>query len=159
MLRHLLLLFYKQINVGQHKPMIEMNLGVDAIAFACFPNPVHCVLEICGVSLEASIDDFIEVEGLNTIEAFDALSGDADVTEMAKRVASCPAKTGCVILGTMQIKRIQALVFGAKDHETRQMEIEPNNWNEEELHATLAKKEADQNFEKLDIDIVDPGQC
>jgi hypothetical protein len=39
------------------------------------------------------------------------------------------------------------------------MEIEPNAWNEEELHATLARKEADQNFEKLDINIVDPGKC
>jgi hypothetical protein len=29
---------------------------------------------------------------LNTIKAFGALSGDADVTEMAKRMASCTAK-------------------------------------------------------------------
>jgi hypothetical protein len=59
----------------------------------------------------------------------------------------------------MQIKRIQALVFWVKDHERRQMDIEPNTWNEEELRATLARKEADQNFEKIDIDIVDPGKC
>jgi hypothetical protein len=53
------------MNVGQHKPVIEMNLGRDAIAFA-LPNPVDRVLEICGVSLAASRDVFIEVEALNT---------------------------------------------------------------------------------------------
>jgi hypothetical protein len=158
MSRHLPLLFCKQMNIGQHEPVIEMNLGGDAIALA-FPNPVHRVLEICGVSLATARDVFIEVEGLNTIEAFGALSGDADVTEMAKRMASRTANAGRVILGTMQIKRIQALVFWVKDHERRQMDIEPNAWNEEELRATLARKEADQNFEKLDIDIVDPGKC
>ena len=113
------------------------------------------------MSLAASRDVFIEVEGLNTIEAFGALSSDGDVTEMvAKRMASRTTNAGRVIVrGTMQIKRIQALVFWVKDHERRQMEIEPNNWNEEELRAMLARKEADQNFEKLDIDIVDPGKC
>ena len=45
MLRHLLFLFCNQVNVGQHEPVIEMNLGGDAIALA-FPNPVHRVLEI-----------------------------------------------------------------------------------------------------------------
>ena len=99
------------MNVGQHEPVIEMNLGGDAFAF---PNPVHRVLEICGVSLATARDVFIEVEGLNTIEAFGALSGDADVTEMAKRMASRTANVGRVILGTMQIKRIQALVFWVK---------------------------------------------
>ena len=122
MLRHLLFLFCNQVNVGQHEPVIEMNLGGDAIALA-FPNPVHRVLEICGVSLAAARDVFIEVEGLNTIEAFGALSGDADVTEMAKRMASRNVNTGRVILGTMQIKRIQALVFWVKDHERRQMDM------------------------------------
>jgi hypothetical protein len=104
------------------------------------------VLEICGVSSATARDVFIEVEGLNTIEAFGALSGDADVTEMAKRMASCTANVGRVILGTMQIKRIQALVFWVKDHERRQLDIEPNAWNKEELRATLARKEADQNL-------------
>jgi hypothetical protein len=39
------------------------------------------------------------------------------------------------------------------------MDIEPDAWNEEELRSTLARKEADQNFEKLDINIVDPSKC
>jgi hypothetical protein len=73
------------------------------------------------------------------------------LTKMAKRMASRAANAGCAILGSMQIKHIQAaLAVWVKDHERRQMEIEFNNWNEEELYVTLARKAADQNFEKVD---------
>jgi hypothetical protein len=102
---------------------------------------------------------FIQVDGIDSLEAFGALSGDSDVTEMAKRMAARTVNAGRVILGTMQIKRVQALVFWVKDHEKRQVKIDPEMWNAEELCATLARKEADHNFEKIDIDIVDPGKC
>jgi hypothetical protein len=44
---------------------------------------------------------------------------------MAKRMASRTVNAGRVILGTMQIKRVQALVFWVKDHEKRQVAIDP----------------------------------
>ncbi len=47
---------------------------------------------------------FSQVEGIDSIEAFGALSGDSDVTEMAKKMVSCTVNAGRVILGTMQIK-------------------------------------------------------
>ena len=122
-------------------------------------NPVHAALEVCGIGAAAARNVFIQVEGIDSLEAFGALSGDSDVTEMAKRMASRTVNAGRVILGTMQIKRVQALVFWVKDHEKRQVEIDPDMWNADELRATLARKEADHNFEKIDIDIVDPGKC
>jgi hypothetical protein len=40
------------------------------------------------------------------------MNGDSDVTKLAKRMASRPnAAAGRVILGTMQSKRLQALVY------------------------------------------------
>jgi hypothetical protein len=54
---------------------------------------------------------FINVEGLDSISAFIQLNGDSDVTEMAKRMAARPSVAGRVIFGTMQIKRLQALVY------------------------------------------------
>ena len=126
---------------------------------AVLVNPVHTALEVCGIGAAAARNVFIQVEGIDSIEAFGALSGDSDVTEMAKRMASRTVNAGRVILGTMQIKRIQALVFWVKDHEKRQVEIDPGMWDAEELRATLARKEAEHNFEKVDIDIVDPGKC
>ena len=53
-------------------------------------------------------------EGLTLIETL------MSPTELAKRMASrSTAATGRVILGTMQIKRLQALVYWVKDHEKR----------------------------------------
>ena len=48
-------------------------------------NPVHNVLNLCGVTAAASRQIFIDVEGLDSIDAFANLNGDNDVTEMAKR--------------------------------------------------------------------------
>jgi hypothetical protein len=42
----------------------------------------------------------INIEGLNTIDAFAMLNSDSDVTEMARRMASCcsPVGAGRIIL-------------------------------------------------------------
>ena len=122
-------------------------------------NSVHIALRVCGITAEASRKVFIEIEGIDSLEAFGMLNGDSDVNEMAKRMASRNVNAGRVILGTMQIKRLQGLVFWVKDHEKRQTDIDPGMWTPDELRRTLARKEADHNFERIDIDIVDPGKC
>jgi hypothetical protein len=90
-------------------------------------NPVHNVLNLCGVTAAAAASRqiFIDFEGLDTIDAFANLNGDSDVTEMAKRIASQTAAVGRVILGTMQIKKIQALVYWEKDHHRRKLDVVP----------------------------------
>jgi hypothetical protein len=88
-------------------------------------NPVHAALEVCGIGAAAARNMFIQVKRIDSLEAFGALSGDSDVTEMAKRMASHTVNAGRVFLGTMQIKRIRALVFSVKDHEKHQVEIDP----------------------------------
>ena len=93
-------------------------------------NPVHGVLAVCGISTNASRQTFIDVEGLNSIDAFATLNGDSDVTEMAKRMAARTANAGRVILGTMQIKKIQALVYWVKDHHKRNLDVDPHAWTE-----------------------------
>ena len=86
--------------------------------------------------------------------------GNTDVTEMAKRMASRPnAAAGRVILGTMQIKRLQALVYWVKDYDKRGMEAGPELWTAEVMNAAMERKEAEHNYGKVEIDIVDPGKC
>jgi len=103
---------------------------------------VHHVLTVCGITAEASRQVFIIVEeGLDSLEAFGDLSGDhGDVTEMAKR-------------------RIQGLVYWVKDHQKRNLEANYNDWNVETMRASMARKESEKNFEKVDIDMIDPGKC
>jgi hypothetical protein len=58
------------------------------------------------------VHPYFNIEGLDSVEAFASMNGNPDVTEMAKRMASRPdAAAGRLILGTMQIKRLQALVY------------------------------------------------
>jgi hypothetical protein len=76
---------------------------------------------------------------------------------MAKHMASRGAAVGRVILGTMQIKKIQALVYWVKDHHRRNLDVDPDMWTEEEVIETIQRKEAEHNFEKVDVDLIDPG--
>jgi hypothetical protein len=72
------------------------------------PNPVHDVLTLCGIANAATCTTFINMEGLDFVEAFASINGDPEVTELAKRMASRQnAAAGRVIIGTMQIKRFR----------------------------------------------------
>jgi hypothetical protein len=124
------------------------------------PNPVHEILTICGITTAANRKTFINIEGLDSVEAFASMNGDSDVMEMAKRMASRPnAAAGRVILGTMQIKRLQALVYWVKDHNKRGLQAVPEMWTREVMMAAMARKESDHNLDKVDIGIIDPGKC
>ena len=141
-------------------PTVAAAVGGGPPAVLAEPvNPVHRVLEICGVTPVAARDIFINIEDIDSIDAFASLSGDSDVTEMAKRMASRTALAGRLILGTMQITRIQALVYWVKDHHKRGLDADPDDWTEEELLSAMQKKESKYNFEKIDVDIIDPGKC
>jgi hypothetical protein len=122
-------------------------------------NPIHGVLQVCGVNALASRDVFIFTEGLDSMEAFALLSGDGDVTEMAKRMSSRSVNAGRVILGTMHIKRIQALVFWVKDLAKRGITPDPDEWDVDEMTKAMERKEADANFDKVEVDLIDPGKC
>jgi hypothetical protein len=74
------------------------------------PNPVHDMLTICGIANAVTRTTFINIEELDSVEAFASMNGDPNVTEMTKQMASRPnAAAGRVILGAMQIKRLQAI--------------------------------------------------
>lgn len=32
-------------------------------------------------------------------------------------------------------------------------------WTEEEVQSALERKEAEHNFERIDVDLIDPGKC
>ena len=74
-------------------------------------DPIHGVfVRTCGAAAQASRLTFNNIEGIDSLAAFTIMIGDTDVTEIAKRMASRRTAAGRVILGKMQIKRIQALV-------------------------------------------------
>ena len=118
------------------------------------------MLTICGIANAATCTTFINIEGLNSVEAFASMKGNPDVTEMTKRMAWRPnAAAGRVILGTIQIKRLQALVYWVKDHDKRGLLAVPKMWTSEVMLAAMARKESEHNLDKVDIDVIDPGKC
>ena len=130
------------------------------MANAVNPNEdVHHVLDQCGITSPAAHQVFILTEGLDSVEAFGDLSGDNDVTEMAKRMASRQPNNGRVILGTTHIKRLQALVYWVKDHQRRNVDLDYNDWNDVTMRASMTRKESENNFRDVDVDMIDPGKC
>jgi hypothetical protein len=75
----------------------------------------------------------VYIEGLDSVEAFASMNGDSDIMEMAKRrMASRPnTSAGRFILGTMQIKRLQAFIYWFKDHNKRGLQTVPEMWTQE----------------------------
>jgi hypothetical protein len=94
------------------------------------------------------------------MEAFASMNEDSDLMEMAKRMASRPnAAAGRLILGRMQIKRLQTLVYWVKDHDKCSLQAVPELWTQEVMLAAMARKESNHNLDKVDINIIDPGKC
>jgi hypothetical protein len=124
------------------------------------PNPIHDVLVTCGVTSDAHCTTLIEIEGLDSIAAFTSMGGDVDITKMAKRMASWPSvAAGRVILGTMQIKKFQALVYWVKDYDRRGMQASPELWTVDEMNKAMERKESKYNYGKIDVDIINPDKC
>ena len=84
-------------------------------------NPIynlHMVLTTCDVSVEAMRTLIINNESLTSIVDLGFLGGgDDDVTAISSRMARRVAKNGRVILGEIQIKKIQTLVWWVKDRQ------------------------------------------
>ena len=84
---------------------------------------VHAVLQMCGVADADTRNLLIQNEGFETLEDIAILESDADLTEMAKRSASRTMADGRVLLGTVQIKRMQGLVWWLHDRMKHQQPL------------------------------------
>jgi hypothetical protein len=130
-------------------------VAYDAVVVEVEPsNPIHNVLMTCGVTNVAHHATLIEIEGLDSIAAFMYMSGNGNITEMAKCMALQPSVAAWrVILGTMQIKKLQALVYWVKDNDRCGMQASPELWTVDEMD-----KESEYNYGKIDVlDIINPA--
>ena len=138
-------------------PAVAGAVGADPAEVA--EDPIHAVLRTCGVtSLDARMT-FINVEGLELLSAFTQLNGDSDVSKMSKHMATRPIEAGRVILGTMQIKRLQALVFWVKDHDKRGLIAKPELWDNKTMTKATECKEAELAYGKIDVGTIDPASA
>ena len=81
------------------------------------PN-LHMVITTCGVSVEETRTLTINNRSLSSIADFRFLyGGDDDVTAMSSLIVRHVANNSRVIMGGIQIKKIQALVLWVRDRQ------------------------------------------
>ena len=79
---------------------------------------LHMVVTTCVVNIDATRTLIINNESLTSIADFGFLDGgDDDVTAISSRMARRAANNGRVILGGIQIKKIQALVWWVRERQ------------------------------------------
>ena len=107
-------------------------------------NPdIQAVFAVCGIGQQDSIritgnEGFVDIGDLGVME------GDKDVLEMAKRMATRPANAGRVLLGTVQIKRLQALVWWIRDHQRRGLALVAAEFDIATMNVAMTSKSVEK---------------
>jgi hypothetical protein len=84
---------------------------------AVVPNvDIHAVLLICGIATEVHCTSIFVNEGFKSLMDFGLLSK-KDVYEMVKRMGSRTAVAGRAYVGTLQVKKLQALCYWVRDQQ------------------------------------------
>ena len=124
---------------------------------------LHAILTVCGISTEATCACIIKAtcaciignEGFTSVEDLAVLETDTDVSEMAKRMASHTAADGSVNLGTIQIKRIQALAWWVRDCMKHGQPIVAADFNAAAMHTSMKHKHIEKECGTTDASIKD----
>jgi hypothetical protein len=83
------------------------------------------------------------------------MEGDKDVLEMAKRMANRTVNDGRVVLGTVQIKRLQALVWWIRDHQRRGMAVVAGDFDVATMYGAMTSKSIEKERGGTDASIKD----
>ena len=78
---------------------------------------LNAILTTCGITKQTKRTRIIDHEGFTTVANFAQLEGDKDVDNMAKRLMTRPQYR--VLLGAIQIKTLQYLVYWVTDRVKR----------------------------------------
>ena len=113
---------------------------------------IHMVITTCGVSVKATRTLIINNKSLTSIADFGFLDGgDDDVTAMLSRMARCVSNNGSVILGGIQIKKIQALFWWVRDHQKLGQPIDAALWTSAAMTNASIVKSIKKDNPKADM--------
>ena len=83
------------------------------------------------------------------------MENDTDVTEMAKRMSNCTVADGCVYLGTVQIKHIQALVWWVWDNMRHGQALNAADFTPDVMEAAMENKHVKKEQSATEVSIKD----
>ena len=102
---------------------------------------IHTVLAVCGVIGPENRNLIRTGEGLTSIADFGVFDSDCDVVDMAKRFSIRNINDGRVNLGTVHIKKIQALVWWINDRHKFGQDLDPAKFDQATMLAPLQNKQ------------------
>jgi hypothetical protein len=122
---------------------------------------LHTVFETCGIHDEDVRTNIINREGFEGLADLGILESDADVTDMAKRMATRTVAEGRVNLGTLVIKRLQTLVWWVRDRQKRGLDLDAGDFDVAEMNRasqmkTLRRDRADKEPSVSELGKFDP---
>ena len=84
---------------------------------------LNAILTVCDINDQAKHTHIINGKHFQSLQDFCMFESNKDVDRMASHLASSTQQEGCMHLGTIAIKKLQALVFWCKDHEMRGLNL------------------------------------
>ncbi len=123
------------------------------MAFVIDPE-VEAVFDVCGID-DDDAERIAQNEGFESLGDLGVMEGDKDVLEMAKRLSTRAANNGRVLLGTVQIKRLQALVWWVRDHQRRGLALTAANFTVAVMNTSMTSKNVDKELGHWDASIKD----
>ena len=117
---------------------------------------LHIFLTTCGVSVKEKRTLIINNKSLTSIADFGFLNdGDNNVTAMSLRMARCVANNGRVILGGINIKKIQALVWWVRERQNIGHPIDADLWTATTMTNAGIDKRIEKDQPKADMKAAD----
>jgi hypothetical protein len=125
---------------------------------AVVPNAdIHAVLSICGIATEAHHTSIIINEGFTSLADFGLLS-EKDVYEMVKQMGSRTAAAGRVYVGTLQVKKLQALCYWVRDQQKHGQALDHEDWDNEMMASTIERMRIDKERDTGAVSVSDLGK-
>ena len=90
---------------------------------------IHIVLDVCGVVDPENCNLICTGKGLTSIADFGVFDSNRDVVDMEKRLSSRTMNDGRVNLGTVHIKKVQALIWWINDRQKFVQDLDPNKFD------------------------------
>jgi hypothetical protein len=118
---------------------------------------IHVVLAICGFANVVDRTSIINNEGFQLIVDFGVLE-DKDVFEMVKCLGNRTVAAGCVNVGAIQVKKLQALCYWVCDQQKCGQGITQDDWDDDTVMATIEKMCIEKGQDTGNVLVMDLGK-
>ena len=135
-----------------------MAAVVPPVVPAAVPNAdIHAVLTVCGLMDAANRASIINTEGFQTLADFGLLS-EKDVYEMVKRMGNRAVAAGRAFVGTLQVKKLQALCYWVRDQQKHGQALDHNDWDNDVVTSTIERMRVDKERDTSSVAVTDLGK-